>query len=163
MARRARPDLREERGTAVSASGVNTGADFWGNKDFASGEFITWEEGTELIGEVTGLSTHTFPENERGPARTVPMVLVKDQSGHVSEVTCGPADLKKKMVAAAPCVGDRIKIECVGSNKTALGIQRFFKVQVQRAPHLKSVEDGNKIAAAAAKRHEPVEDTEVPF
>lgn len=107
-------------------------SEFWGNKDFVSGEFVQWEEGTEVIGLVVKLGTHTFEANERGPARTVPLVVVKDDAGHETEITCGPADLKKKMVAAAPSVGDRIKVECIGENKTALGMQRFFKVSVQR-------------------------------
>lgn len=105
----------------------------WSDPQFAaSGEFIEWAEGVEYIGTVVGLDTHTFPESERGPARTVPKVLAKDDAGHVSEITCGKADLKKKMVAAKPGVGDRVKIECIGSTKTQVGTQLFFKVSVQK-------------------------------
>ncbi len=102
----------------------------WSDPAFA-GEYITWADGVSVVGYVVDVTTHTFEANDRGPGRTVPKVLV-DVDGHVTEITCGPADLRKKMIAAQPQKGDRIRIEVIGSTKTQVGTQFFFKVDVRK-------------------------------
>lgn len=131
----------------------------WNDPQFKTGEFVEWEEGTVVVGTVKALQTHSYEANERGPGRTVPQVIVGTEAGHDVEITCGPADLKKKMVAAAPAIGDRIRVECIGTTKVSVGIQRFFTVKVQKAAHTQAVADGNAISNAKAQRLEAPDET----
>lgn len=104
-----------------------TGFD-WNDPAFSVGGKIEWREGMEIVGTVTALGTHTWPAKDDSPERTVPQITVDDLV-----VTCNPADLRKKMIAAKPQTGDRIKIEVVSSTKTQVGTQYFFAVKVQKS------------------------------
>ncbi len=136
----------------------------WDDPQFA-GEYITWAEGVEVIGEVTLLDTHQFEANDRGPGRVVPKVVV-NVDGHNTEITCGPADLRKKMIAAKPGIGDRIKISVIGSTKTQVGTQFFFRVDVQRSSNTAGINsgrtDGVVVPEVKAPVTSPMQD-EVPF
>lgn len=99
----------------------------WDDPAFMSGGKIEWYEGMEIVGTVTMLGKHTWPAKDDSPERTVPQLQVDELV-----ITCNPADLRKKVIAARPQVGDRIKIECVSSTKTQVGTQYFFTVKVQK-------------------------------
>lgn len=113
---------------------------------------MIWGEDVSVVGHVAALGTHTFEANERGPGRTVPKVTL-DRGGDFGlvDITCGPADLRKKVIAAGPQLGDRMRIAVIGSTKTQVGTQYFFKVDVQKG--------GTPILAPVPK-HDP---EEVPF
>lgn len=109
-------------------SSNHVGGSFWDSFQEASEWAAFDNDGDTVEGTVEAIQTKTFEANERGPERTVPELIIDGVS-----VTCGPADLRKKVVAARPDVGDHIKIMRVGHNKTAMGVQKFFTVDVRRA------------------------------
>jgi hypothetical protein len=145
------------------------GSNFWADNPFTNvGEYIDWtEEGQVVEGRVVALEVHTFEANERGPERKVPKLTILDERQNMVNVTCGPADLKKKVVKAQPEVGDQIRIEYVSSNKTALGLQRFFTVKATRptGPELAALPgDGQLDPAAMDRATAPYgQQSEVPF
>lgn len=116
----------------MSAGAVNSGKSFWDNPDIKYSEYAQFKEDGDFIeGKVTALDIHTFEANDRGPERKVPkLTLARD--GQMVELTCGPADLRKKVEKARPEVGDDIRIEQVAHTETSFGTTRFFTVRVTK-------------------------------
>lgn len=118
----------------MSSGAVNSGGSFWDNPEIKASDFATFKDDGDFVeGIVAGLEVHTFPANDKGPERKVPKLILASEGGQ-TEVTCGPADLRKKIEKARPELGDWCRIEQVAHNETALGTQRFFTVQVKRRP-----------------------------
>lgn len=147
---------------------TNSGFD-WTVYSRSGGEIQKWETvGTAVVGNIVGIRTYEDPKktserrkkNPNAGPYIVPLMDIKteqlDDDGEqiVKTVFVDKVDLTRKVVDAAPQIGDRIRITFTGTEEG--GPMKFFNVE------LKS--NGQKHAPAPEPEPEPVEDfSESPF
>lgn len=82
-----------------------------------SGDYFKFEEpGDAVVGDVIGIG---IGEDFNG--NPAPQVVVRQDDGQDVTVTAGQAQLKAKLMAARPKVGDRIKMEYTQKEQRAGG------------------------------------------
>lgn len=114
--------------------------------DIPKGDFYTWDEvGQVLAGDVIGKSIdRDFNGN---PA---PGLVIRLDDGEEVQMTGGQAQLKAKLLEAAPQVGDRIQIKFTGEEKRQKGNLKTFEVKVKTGGAKSKVKVPQQQTTAAA-------------
>lgn len=109
--------------------------------------FVKFETiGDKVVGDIDGITIHTFPDGKRAPK-----LFIRDDSGEVQTLTAGQFELKTKLAELRPDVGDRIAIVYTASEKLEGGkTLKRFDVTVKRGGATAPVPVAAAVAAVSA-------------
>ena len=105
-------------------------SNIWDDPDMrADGDYVAFNDpGDKVVGEILGITIHTFPDNKRAPK-----LYIRTDDGEEKTLTAGQFELKKKLGELRPETGDRIAVVFTGAEKLEGGkTLKRFDVQVQR-------------------------------
>lgn len=105
-------------------------SDIWDDPEIRSGgEFVKFEKvGDTVAGVVTGVKKHRFDDGS-----VVPQVYLTTDDGEDRTMTAGQVQLKAKLAAERPEVGDHITVTYTQQEKRAGGkTLKHFEVAVRR-------------------------------
>lgn len=96
------------------------------NEHAVAADFFKFEkEGDTIAGTITAITEQTWPDGKKDPQ----LHLATDEGTEIA-VTCGQIQLKTKLVAAAPNIGDHVKLTFTHSEARAGGkTLKHFDVQ----------------------------------
>lgn len=96
------------------------------NEHAVAADFFKFEkEGDTIAGTITAITEQTWPDGKKDPQ----LHLATDEGTEIA-VTCGQIQLKTKLVAAAPNIGDHVKLTYTHSEARAGGkTLKHFDVQ----------------------------------
>ncbi|TFH97815.1 hypothetical protein [Micrococcus lylae] len=100
------------------------------NEHAVAADFFKFENpGDTIAGTITAITEQTWPDGKKDP-----QLHLATDDGTETAVTCGQIQLKTKLVAAAPNIGDHVKLTFTHSESRAGGkTLKHFDVQVTPA------------------------------
>ena len=97
----------------------------------AGGDFVSFKEPTTVVG--TWLSID-FNGGTDFNGNVCPLAKIETDDGEIRQITCGQANLRKKLFEARPETGDRVAIAWDGTTeKVDKGDMKIFTVEVKRS------------------------------